>query len=72
MLLVAHKKDDYDSQLTFERGVVAPVREHTLLDLLVQALLHAVHVLELVRLGALVLRFFAPCNGLFKGRGAPC
>ena len=38
--------------------MVAPVWEDTLLDLLVETLLHAVHVLKFIGLGALVLGFF--------------
>ena len=48
--------------------MVTPVREHTLLDLLIQALLHAVHVLVLVRLEALVLCPITPVDGLLQAR----
>jgi len=51
-----------DRFLTFEGVVIAPMWEHTGLDLLIEALLHAVHILELVRLNTLILVPFSACN----------
>ena len=56
------------SILTFERVVVTPVREYTLLDLLVETFLHSVHIFKFVGLDAFILRPFPACNGFFKRR----
>lgn len=55
------------AQLTLERIVVAPVREDAVLDFLVKALLHAIHVLEFVGLHTPVLALFTSSNGFFEG-----
>ena len=49
--------------------MIAPVWEDALLDLLVQALLHAVHELKLVGLEPTILISLTPRDGLLQRAG---
>ena len=56
--------------LTFERVVVAPVWEDTVLDLLVETFLHAIHILQLVLHHPLVLSALTPLDRLLHRGGS--
>jgi len=46
--------------------MITPVGEDALLDFFIQALLHAVHILELVGLNALVVGALTASYGVFE------
>ena len=56
--------------LTFERVMVSPVRKNTTLDLFIETLLHAIHILQFVGLNPLILTLFSSLDSLFN-RGSP-